>query len=92
MRSAAVRFGSSSEEEVPLNWNDWVRQLHRWLSIAFATLVVANILVMGRGDIALWVGGLTLLPLGLLLLSGLYLFALPYAVKWRSVQRTGGWE
>ena len=92
MRSAAVRFGSSSEEEVPLNWNAWVRQLHRWLSITFATLVVANILVMGRGDIALWVGGLTLLPLGLLLVTGLYLFALPYAVKWRSVERTGGWE
>jgi hypothetical protein len=52
--------------------------------------VVANIVVMGRGDIALWVGALTLLPLALLLLTGLYLFALPYAAKWRSVKRTGG--
>jgi cellulose synthase/poly-beta-1,6-N-acetylglucosamine synthase-like glycosyltransferase len=80
----------SSSEEVRLNWNEWVRQIHRWLSITFAVAVVANIVVMGRGDIALWVGALTLLPLALLLLTGLYLFALPYAVKWRSVKRTGG--
>jgi hypothetical protein len=30
------------------------------------------------------VGLLALLPLVLLLLSGLYLFVLPYAAKWRS--------
>ncbi len=89
MRSAALRFGASSQE-VRLNWNEWVRQIHRWLSIAFAAAVIANLVVMGRGDIALWVGGLTLLPLALLLLTGLYLFALPYAARWRSVQRAGG--
>jgi cellulose synthase/poly-beta-1,6-N-acetylglucosamine synthase-like glycosyltransferase len=80
----------SSSEEVRLNWNEWVRQIHRWLSITFAVAVAANIVVMGRGAIALWVGALTLLPLALLLLTGLYLFALPYAAKWRSVKRTGG--
>jgi hypothetical protein len=66
-----------------MNWNKWVRQVHRWLSVAFAAAVIANIAVMGRGDIALWVGFLTLLPLALLLLTGLYMFALPYAEKWR---------
>jgi len=28
-------------------------------------------------------------PLALLLLTGLYLFVLPYATKWRSGRRTG---
>jgi hypothetical protein len=33
---------------------------------------------------AVWVGLLALFPLIVLMLTGLYLFALPYAVKWRS--------
>jgi len=37
----------------------------------------------GAGEIALWVGLLTLLPLALLMLTGLYMFVLPYAAKWR---------
>jgi ABC-type transporter Mla subunit MlaD len=41
---------------------------------------------MGQGQPPAWVGLFALLPLILLLLSGLYLFALPYAAKWR---RTG---
>jgi hypothetical protein len=40
--------------------------------------VIANFVVMGREQIALYVGLFTLLPLGLLLVTGLYLFALPY--------------
>ena len=35
-----------------------------------------------------WVGLLALLPLILLLLTGLYMFALPYAARWRRVRRT----
>ncbi|MGE0213427.1 MAG: hypothetical protein AB7S41_17185 [Parvibaculaceae bacterium] len=73
-----------------MNWSKWVRQVHRWLSIAFTLAVLCNIAVMGRGDIALWVGFLTLLPLALLLLTGLYMFALPYAARWRG--RDAGWE
>jgi hypothetical protein len=71
-----------------LNWNKWVRQIHRWLSITFTIAVLANIAVMGREKIALWVGLLTLLPLALLLLTGLYLFVLPYATKWRGERGT----
>jgi hypothetical protein len=36
-----------------------------------------------------WVGLLAGLPLALLLLSGLYLFVLPYASKWGSARRAG---
>ena len=67
-----------------MNWNRSVRQIHRWLSIAFTGCVIANFVVLGKEKLALWVGLLTLLPLALLLFSGLYLFVLPYATRWRS--------
>ena len=35
-----------------------------------------------------WVTYSPLLPLALLLFTGLYLFVLPYATKWRSARRT----
>src|SRR5690242_14166981 len=69
--------------EVALSWNTWIRQIHRWLSIAFTLAVIANLVVMMQGMQVLWVGLLALFPLILLLLTGLYLFALPYAAKWR---------
>jgi hypothetical protein len=75
-----------------LNWNKWVRQIHRWLSIAFTVAVIVNIVALGQGEPAVWVGLLALLPLALLLPTGLYIFVLPYATKWRSGRRTGGWE
>jgi archaellum biogenesis protein FlaJ (TadC family) len=67
-----------------LNWNKWLRQIHRWLSIAFTLAVIVNIAALVRAEQAVWVGLLALLPLVLLLLTGLYLFALPYAAKWRN--------
>jgi len=73
-----------------LNWNKWVRQIHRWLSIAFTAAVIANIVALGQGQPAVWVGLLALVPLALLLLTGLYLFGLPYASKWRSGRRADG--
>jgi hypothetical protein len=36
---------------------------------------------------AVWIGLLALLPLAVLLFTGLYLFALPYASKWRRGRR-----
>ena len=71
--------------EIPLNWDTWVRQIHRWLSIAFTVAVIANVVAMAQGEPALWVGLSALFPLVLLLLSGLYLFVLPYAARWRKV-------
>ncbi len=62
-----------------MNWNSLTRQVHRWLSIVFTITVVANFVAMGFGEPPLWVVYSPLLPLFLLLFSGLYLFALPYA-------------
>jgi hypothetical protein len=39
---------------------------------------------MGLGEPPLWIVYSPLLPLFLLLFSGLYLFALPYVATWRS--------
>lgn len=60
-----------------------IRQVHRWLSIAFTLAVLVNIAAMTRGQPPLWIGLLALLPLILLLASGLYLFALPHVSRWR---------
>ena len=73
-----------------MNWNISIRQIHRWLSIAFTAAVIVNVIAMMQEKQAVWVGLLALFPLILLLLSGLYLFALPYAVKWRSARSAGG--
>lgn len=73
-----------------MSWNKWVRQLHRWLSIAFTVAVIVNIVALGQEEPAVWVGLLALLPLALLLLTGIYLFVLPYAARWRSGRATAG--
>ena len=67
-----------------MTWNKWVRQTHRWLSIAFTAAVIVNGVAVVRGKYTGWVGLLALLPLALLLFTGLYLFALPYVARWRS--------
>jgi len=66
-----------------LGWNYWIRQIHRWLSIVFTVTVIANFVALSRGTPPAWVTYSPLLPLALLLFSGLYLFLLPYAAKWR---------
>ena len=74
-----------------MNWNKWIRQIHRWLSIVFTATVVANFVAMGLGEAPAWVVYSPLLPLFLLLFTGLYMFVLPYAVRWRSGRRLGEW-
>jgi membrane protein YdbS with pleckstrin-like domain len=69
-----------------LNWNTSIRQIHRWLSIAFTLAVIVNVVAMLQEKQAVWVGLLALFPLILLLVSGLYLFVLPYAARWRGAR------
>src|SRR5262249_15707464 len=76
----------SSSKEVSFNWNAWIRQLHRWLSIIFTATVIANFVAMALGKPPDWVVYSPLLPLLLLLLTGLYLFVLPYAANRRSAR------
>jgi len=71
-----------------MSWNNGVRQLHRWVSIAFTLTVIANFVAMALvgGMPPPWVTYSPLLPLTLLLFSGLYLFVLPYAAKSRGAR------
>ncbi|HEX6134876.1 MAG TPA: hypothetical protein VFZ24_12990 [Longimicrobiales bacterium] len=74
-----------------MNWNDWIRQTHRWLAIAFTLTVIANFVALavrgGQQPPAL-VTYSPLLPLFLLLFTGLYLFVLPYVTRRREGRRS----
>ncbi len=72
-----------------MNWSKWIRQLHRWLAVAFTVAVIATIVALVQKEPVVWVSYLPLAPLALLQLTGLYLFVLPYAAQWRSGRRTG---
>ena len=78
-----------------MSWNAWIRQIHRWLSILFTVTVIANFIALSQGTPPAWITYSPLLPLALLLLTGLYMFALPYAARWsrqRRVLETSGME
>ena len=71
-----------------MNGNLWMRQIHRWVSMLFTVaVIIVTIVVLVQDQPAEWVYLSPLLPLGLLLLTGLYLFALPYLSRRRSSQR-----
>jgi len=74
-----------------LNWSRWIRQTHRWVSIAFmvAVIIVTVLVISGEEEPAEWVYLLPLFPLALLAVTGLYLFVLPYATRWRDGRGTG---
>ncbi len=72
-----------------MNWNRWIRQTHRWLSIAFTVAVIVNAVAIVRGGYSRTLGVLAVAVLVLMFLTGAYLFVLPYAAKWRGGQRAG---
>ena len=73
-----------------MNWNTSVRQIHRWLSIVFTATVIANFVAMGLGEPPALIVYSPLLPLFLLLFTGLYMFVLPYAAKLRGGRGAAG--
>ena len=58
----------------------WMRRSHRWLSMLFTLTVIANFVVRAvkAGEPPALVTYSPLPPLLLLMLTGLYMFALPY--------------
>lgn len=65
--------------------NRLIREGHRWVSIIFTVLVTALFTAQGFGYQAdEWVFLTPLAPLGLLIISGLYLFVLPFALRRQS--------
>lgn len=73
-----------------MNWNQSIRQIHRWLSIIFTLAVIANFVALAMGSQAMWIGFVALVPLFLLLFSGLYMFFLPYFARSRSQRPMAG--
>ena len=64
-----------------MNWNHFIRQSHRWLSIVFTLTVIGNFAARAFGEPPMWLTLSPLPPLFLMLFSGLYMFALPYWAK-----------
>ena len=69
-----------------MNWNGWIRQLHRWLAIIFTLTVAANFAAMALGQPPAWIVYSPLPLLFLLMFSGIYMFVLPYVQKRRSAK------
>ncbi len=64
-----------------MNWSSGIRQFHRWISIFFTMTVATNFAVMAFAPPPAWVVYAPLPPLFLLLVTGLYMFALPYIAR-----------
>ncbi|CAG0954378.1 MAG: hypothetical protein F9K19_03865 [Rhizobiaceae bacterium] len=73
-----------------MNWNQVIRQIHRWLSIVFTLTVAANFAAMAAGEPPAWIVYSPLLPLFLLMFTGLYMFALPYLTRRRARRPAAG--
>jgi ABC-type polysaccharide/polyol phosphate export permease len=68
-----------------MSWNKGMRQVHRWMSMAFTAIVAAIFVMLGTGnEPSQTIYLLPLLPLAILWLTGLYMFVLPYAARRRS--------
>lgn len=72
-----------------MNWSRGIRQLHRWLSIAFTLVVIFNGVAVFKHTYTNWMGLLAVAVLALMFFTGMYLFALPYVTKWRSGRHAG---
>lgn len=73
-----------------MSWSHSIRRTHRWLSVAFTAAVLANFVAMARGQMnpyPAWLGLMTLVPLALLQLTGLYLLVLPLVGRRRNAAR-----
>ena len=86
-KTKAGSVGTGPKAIPPMS-NKWIRTGHRWLSIAFTLAVLANLISMERGRPPAWITYSPLLPLFLLLFTGLYMFAVPYTASLRKPGRS----
>lgn len=69
-----------------MRWQVWIRQSHRWLSIAFTLTVIANFVAMALGVPPPWIVYAPLPFLFLMMATGLFMFVHPYITKGRPQQ------
>lgn len=67
-----------------MNWQRLIRTAHRWLGVTLIVLTLANVVAYSTGNAMDWLTYLPLAPLFLLMISGLYMFVLPYLARSRS--------
>jgi hypothetical protein len=65
----------------------WFRRVHRWLAVVFTVSIVVTTVALLQDEPLIWVSYVPLLPLALLLFTGLYLFAQPYVSGRRAGRR-----
>lgn len=71
-----------------MTWNNRIRRLHRWTSAVFTATVVLTFIALAQKDPIVWVSYVPLLPLAVLMITGLYLFVLPYTRRRTTGQPT----
>lgn len=72
-----------------MRWNRWIRESHRWLSVAFMLAVIINGIAVAQKRYTARLGLLAVFVLALQFLTGMYLFVLPYVARWRGGSRVG---
>ena len=60
-----------------------VRQFHRWISVVFLLAVLINTIVVVRGGYNNQLGFLAVVPLFILMASGVVLLIQPYLARWQ---------
>jgi hypothetical protein len=68
-----------------MNWNHLIRTIHRWTSITFVVAVVTYIVAAGHKELAFALGLFALVPLIVLIVTGLYMFFQPRVARWRGL-------
>jgi hypothetical protein len=61
-----------------------IRTTHRWLGVTLIALTIVNAIAFAIGQAIPWLYYLPLAPLFLLMITGLYMFVLPYIRKART--------
>lgn len=67
-----------------MNWNKWIRLTHRWLSMAFTAVIIVNGVAVAQHKYTNRLGLSAVFVLALEFFTGVYLFVLPCAMKWRN--------
>ena len=66
--------------------SNWIRQFHRWVSALFVVTVIITTIAMSQPQPIIWVSYIPLVPLFLLMASGIYMFVLPYVRRRRTAR------
>jgi len=64
-----------------MTFSKLIRKTHPWLGMTLIVLTIVNVIAFSMGYAIPWLYYLPLLPLFLSMLTGLYMFVLPYVQR-----------